>query len=61
MQTVLGENGGLVSGGEGQRVRFARALLRPDGEPVTEVVLGLGDRLEIGSTTITVEAAGGPG
>jgi len=28
-QTRLGEGGGLVSGGEGQRVRFARALLRP--------------------------------
>ncbi len=28
MQTFLGESGGLVSGGEGQRVRFARALNR---------------------------------
>ena len=27
-QTPLGENGGLVSGGEGQRVRFGRALQR---------------------------------
>lgn len=27
-QTVLGEGGGLVSGGEGQRVRLGRALLR---------------------------------
>ncbi len=28
LQTSLGESGGLVSGGEGQRVRFARALRR---------------------------------
>jgi ATP-binding cassette subfamily B protein len=28
LQTDLGENGGLVSGGEGQRVRLARAFLR---------------------------------
>lgn len=30
LQTSLGEGGGLVSGGEGQRVRFGRALLRPE-------------------------------
>jgi ATP-binding cassette subfamily B protein len=29
LQTSLGEGGGLVSGGEGQRVRFGRALVRP--------------------------------
>ena len=29
LQTPLGEGGGLVSGGEGQRVRLGRALLRP--------------------------------
>jgi ATP-binding cassette subfamily B protein len=29
LQTQLGEGGGLVSGGEGQRVRLARAMLRP--------------------------------
>jgi ABC-type bacteriocin/lantibiotic exporter with double-glycine peptidase domain len=29
METPLGEAGGLLSGGEGQRVRFARALMRP--------------------------------
>jgi ATP-binding cassette subfamily B protein len=28
LETPLGEGGGLVSGGEGQRVRFGRALLR---------------------------------
>jgi len=28
LQTELGESGGLVSGGEGQRVRFGRALLK---------------------------------
>ncbi|MDE3090615.1 MAG: ATP-binding cassette domain-containing protein [Chloroflexota bacterium] len=30
MQTALGESGGLVSGGEGQRVRLGRALNKPD-------------------------------
>ena len=30
LQTPLGEGGGLVSGGEGQRVRLGRALLRSD-------------------------------
>jgi ATP-binding cassette subfamily B protein len=29
LQTRLGEGGGLVAGGEGQRVRFGRALMRP--------------------------------
>ncbi|MBI3801898.1 MAG: ATP-binding cassette domain-containing protein [Deltaproteobacteria bacterium] len=29
LQTVLGEGGALVSGGEGQRVRLGRSLLRP--------------------------------
>ena len=28
LQTELGESGGLVSGGEGQRVRFGRALMK---------------------------------
>jgi ATP-binding cassette subfamily B protein len=30
LQTILGEDGGLVSGGEGQRVRLGRALLHTD-------------------------------
>lgn len=30
MQTQLGEGGGLVSGGEGQRVRLGRALMHPN-------------------------------
>ena len=30
LQTSLGEGGGLVSGGEGQRVRLGRAMARPD-------------------------------
>lgn len=30
LQTVLGEGGGLVSGGEGQRVRLGRAMLRAE-------------------------------
>ncbi len=30
LQTLLGEGGGLVSGGEGQRVRIARSLLRSE-------------------------------
>jgi len=29
MQTALGESGGLVSGGEGQRVRLGRAMVKP--------------------------------
>jgi ABC-type multidrug transport system fused ATPase/permease subunit len=34
LQTPLGEGGALVSGGEGQRVRFARAWLRGDARLV---------------------------
>ncbi|MEO8627698.1 MAG: ATP-binding cassette domain-containing protein [Betaproteobacteria bacterium] len=34
MQTPLGEGGGLLSGGEGQRVRFGRAMLRSDARLV---------------------------
>lgn len=36
LQTSLGENGGIVSGGEGQRVRMGRAMLR---EPVRLAIL----------------------
>lgn len=34
MQTRLGEAGGLLSGGEGQRVRLGRAMMRPDARLV---------------------------
>ncbi len=34
LQTRLGEGGGLVSGGEGQRLRLARAMLRSDARLV---------------------------
>jgi ABC-type bacteriocin/lantibiotic exporter with double-glycine peptidase domain len=34
LQTQLGENGALVSGGEGQRVRLGRALMRGDSRLV---------------------------
>ncbi|HVR30728.1 MAG TPA: ATP-binding cassette domain-containing protein [Thermoanaerobaculia bacterium] len=34
MQTRLGEGGGLVSGGEGQRVRLARAMMRSEARLV---------------------------
>ena len=34
LQTVLGEGGGIVSGGEGQRVRLGRALQRQDARLV---------------------------
>ncbi len=46
-QTLLGEGGGLVSGGEGQRVRLGRALLRPDVSLVLldEPFRGLGREL----------------
>jgi ATP-binding cassette subfamily B protein len=34
MQTALGEGGSLVSGGEGQRVRLGRAMMRPSARLV---------------------------
>jgi ATP-binding cassette subfamily B protein len=34
MESSLGEGGGLISGGEGQRVRLARAMLRKDARLV---------------------------
>jgi ATP-binding cassette subfamily B protein len=34
LQTPLGEGGGLLSGGEGQRVRLGRAMLRPQARLV---------------------------
>ena len=33
---------------------------RVNGEPVSEVVLGVGDRLEVGDTTLVLEVAGAP-
>jgi ATP-binding cassette subfamily B protein len=44
LQSSLGEGGALVSGGEGQRVRLARALLRPASRLVImdEAFRGLG-------------------
>ena len=44
LQTVLGEGGALVSGGEGQRVRFGRAVARGDARLVIldEAFRGLG-------------------
>src|SRR5439155_19582969 len=34
LQTTRGESGGSVSGGEGQRIRFGRAMLRADARLV---------------------------
>jgi ATP-binding cassette subfamily B protein len=34
MQTKLGEGGALLSGGEAQRVRFARSMMRPSARLV---------------------------
>lgn len=34
LQTTLGEGGGLVSGGEGQRVRLGRAMMKSDARLV---------------------------
>ena len=34
LQTPLGEGGSFVSGGEGQRIRYARSLLRPEARLV---------------------------
>lgn len=34
LQTTLGEGGGLVSGGEGQRVRLGRAMMKADARLV---------------------------
>jgi ATP-binding cassette subfamily B protein len=44
LQTPLGESGALVSGGQGQRVRLGRAMLRPDARLVIldEAFRGLG-------------------
>ena len=44
LQSALGEDGARLSGGEGQRVRFGRALLRPETRLVIldEAFRGLG-------------------
>ena len=44
LQTVLGESGGLLSGGQGQRVRLGRAMLQSDARLVCldEPFRGLG-------------------
>jgi len=44
LQTHLGEGGGLVSGGGGQRIRLARAMFRPNARLVVldEAFAGLG-------------------
>ena len=57
LQTPLGEGGALVSGGEGQRVRLARALLRPEARLVIldEPFRGL-DRGQRGELTARARA-----
>ncbi|MGZ8438101.1 MAG: FhaA domain-containing protein [Candidatus Limnocylindrales bacterium] len=61
--TRVSRHHGRISGRRGTLVYLDLGSTngsRVNGEPVTEVVLGVGDRLELGATTIVVEGAGAP-
>ena len=52
---IVGRRGTLVYSDLGSTIGS-----RVNGVPVTEVVLGVGDRLEVGDTSLVVEVAGAP-